>query len=91
MRGIFKRHCNTTKVDVLDGERHGCLVDEHYYASLFAYLDLAKETDCFGIITIADFRRSIAVRPLCSPIAGQWSGWCKISGVLCGDVPGFKP
>ena len=34
----------------------GCLVDEHYYPTLFAMHGRQSETDCKGVLTIAEFR-----------------------------------
>ena len=66
MYGIFRRHCTNVQFDDKVGDFRGCLTDEHVWASLFAYYNKAKETDCLGVITIADFTNSVEVSGCCN-------------------------
>ena len=50
----------------------GCLVDEHYYPTLFAMHNRQDETDCKGVLTVAEFRWPAAcalARPLNSQVS----------------------
>ena len=41
----------------------GCLVDEHYYGTLFAMHGRQLETDCKGVLTVAHFRYVTCLLP----------------------------
>ena len=44
----------------------GCLVDEHYYGTLFAMHNRHEETDCKGVLTVAEFRCVMLLTHACT-------------------------
>lgn len=63
---IFRRHCTGVGLDDKTGDFRGCLTDEHYFGTMFAYYNRAPETDCLGVITVADFSNSEKTPVRCS-------------------------
>lgn len=62
LHGVTAHACGAPRILcclmlVLHASRfRGCLVDEHYYPTLFAMHNRQLETDCKGVLTVAEFR-----------------------------------